>query len=608
MEEKSGDLSSAKEINNHTNYNEEELLAGFVGGGKSDFYLGKWKSGKMRSWNWPAALFPPFWLGYRKMYKTVFLLFGAFLLIDVIVAFLGFDSLRIDSSLGIAMGVAFGISGNLLYKNYAQSEIKRILDSNKHGNVMDRIKQRGGTSQKGIWIVIAVVISYAIISTILTEYIIDREEIVAITPISDVEGVQSEETIKQSILDLIALNFQALEEEDLEMYMTMIYMDDANEIYEETRNLVEMLFTEYDLEYEWYDPKFIFIKQDEVILSLRQISRVVEGSAYRDNETTIVHTFKFDNGVWKFAESEVESVIYLDEVALDINVERRNDQFYINGITLGMEDDIVSILGDPDDEGYNTDTWYLDGNVTMTAYYDGERDFLLDAIHVDFLDEMIVEQLINMLGPNFTRTQDGVEFATSDQVIGIYKHEGGFEVFLRSALVYVEETELTEEFIPSLNIDLDGFSHLFVQSYNETLAALSNENTIDELDFTVLQDGYFFTKLYKGIQLIGTLNPNKEIRWIGVRSENGKSSGDMEESFVEVEIGMAANIALITALGDEDVQEEIFQNIVHQQYNQFKEIGEYSTGIVRYIDSDSEYYSILHAESVDDSVDLGDYY
>ena len=585
-------------------------MAGFVGDGKRDFYLGKWKSGKKRSWNWPAALFPPFWLGYRKMYKTLFILFGVFLLMDVIVAFLGFDSVRIDSSLGIAMGIAFGIGGNLLYKNYAKGEIKRILDTNTNGNVLDRVRQRGGTSKKGIWIVVAVVISYAIISTILTEYILtsDSNNMVATSLDAQVKEVQSEEAIKQSVLDLIALNFQALEEEDLELYMNMIYRDVANELYEETQNLVEFLFAEYDLEYEWYDPEFISIDQDEVILRLRQISRVVEGSAYRDNESTIVHTIKIQNGLWKFAESEVESVIYLDEVALDLNVERRNDQFYINGITLGMEDDIVSILGDPDDEGYNTDTWYLDGNVTMTAYYDGERDFLLNAIHVDFLDEMIVEQLINMLGPNFTRTQDGVEFATSDQVIGIYKHEGGFEVFLRSALVYVEETELTEEFIPSLNIDLDEFSYLFVSTYNETLSNFNNPNPIDELDFTVLQDGYFFTKLYKGIQLIGTLNPNKEIRWIGVRSENGKSSGDMEESFVGVEISMAAKIAMITSLGDEDVQEEIFQNMFHQQYNQFKDKGEYSTGTVRYIDSDSEYYSIFHAEAVEDSVDLGDYY
>ena len=37
--------------------------------------------------------------------------------------------------------------------------------------------------------------------------------------------MQSEETIKQSILDLIDLNFQVLEEEDLEMYMSLVYMD-----------------------------------------------------------------------------------------------------------------------------------------------------------------------------------------------------------------------------------------------------------------------------------------------------------------------------------------------------------------------------------------------
>ena len=84
--------------------------------------------------------------------------------------------------------------------------------------------------------------------------------------------------------------------------------------------------------------------------------------------------------------------------------------------------------------------------------------------------------------------------------------------------------------------------------------------------------------------------------------------GMKDEKFVGGEISMAANIALINSLGDEDVQEDIFQNIFHQQYNQFKDIGEYSTGTTRYIDSDSEYYSIFHAESVDDSIDLGDYF
>ena len=47
------------------------------------------------------------------MYKTLFILYGVYLLIDVIVAFLGLDSAEIDSSLGIAMMIAFGIGGNL---------------------------------------------------------------------------------------------------------------------------------------------------------------------------------------------------------------------------------------------------------------------------------------------------------------------------------------------------------------------------------------------------------------------------------------------------------------------------------------------------------------
>ena len=76
---------------------------------------------------------------------------------------------------------------------------------------------------------------------------------------------------------------------------------------------------------------------------------------------------------------------------------------------------------------------------------------------------------------------------------------------------FVEEAEITVESLPSLMMSLDEFSHLFVRSYNDTLFSLGNENAIDGLDFTVLQDGYFFIKLYKVIQLIGTLNPNKEI-------------------------------------------------------------------------------------------------
>lgn len=68
---------------------EKEKFEAFVGEKKKDFYLIKWQ--KDNSWNWAACLLTIFWLGYRKMLKPVAYIILGFLVIDIIILFIGID-------------------------------------------------------------------------------------------------------------------------------------------------------------------------------------------------------------------------------------------------------------------------------------------------------------------------------------------------------------------------------------------------------------------------------------------------------------------------------------------------------------------------------------
>jgi len=130
---------------------------------KQDYYFTKWK--KVNTWNWAAFFLAPFWLGYRKMYQYLFLLFGAYFAIDAILITLLpslYESLGNSISLGAA--AFFGIQGNDLYKKHMLKKIAKIESGSKDDNErLRRIEIAGGTSGWGVLCSFAVIITYAIL-------------------------------------------------------------------------------------------------------------------------------------------------------------------------------------------------------------------------------------------------------------------------------------------------------------------------------------------------------------------------------------------------------------------------------------------------------------
>ena len=136
------------EKRNQLDYNHHLEL--FIGEQKQHYYIRKWSKG-LNSWNWASFFLSFLWLGYRKMYKPIFLILGIFIVIDLVVAILGIDNAILDNALGIAVSCTLGICGNHLYRLHALKRIRELRDDNLTNPelLLEEIQLSGGTSWKG---------------------------------------------------------------------------------------------------------------------------------------------------------------------------------------------------------------------------------------------------------------------------------------------------------------------------------------------------------------------------------------------------------------------------------------------------------------------------
>lgn len=128
-----------------------------------DYYFLKWK--KENSWNWAAFFLAPFWLGYRKMYRYLFMLFGAYLVTDILLLLIYPNYPESwDYSIGTAGYAVIGIKGNDLYKQKTYQMAERIKQQG--GSLKDqlyRLEKAGGTTGWGILLAFLVLIGYALL-------------------------------------------------------------------------------------------------------------------------------------------------------------------------------------------------------------------------------------------------------------------------------------------------------------------------------------------------------------------------------------------------------------------------------------------------------------
>lgn len=294
---------------------DDQLLRLFVGEEKQDYYLKKWSQGD-RGWNWAAFFLAIFWLGYRKMYKPVFVMIGIYLIIDLVVAFIGFDDTNLNNWIGIAAGMTLGFWGNYFYRQHAIMKINKIKNQYRDpGMVMDQVRLQGGGSWKGVLTSLGLFTGYILLSMAIFSFAPSIYQPSITKPAGTVvkHPINTKAEIKAEINDLIKKNTQALEEQDLDGYMSTIYKADNSALYDQTQQMLENLFVSFDLSYEIGNIEFLSVSNNKVKVRLTQTTKLVDGGAFRDNTSIFVHTFKKQDGEWKFFESETESIDYLDE-------------------------------------------------------------------------------------------------------------------------------------------------------------------------------------------------------------------------------------------------------------------------------------------------------
>ena len=118
-----------------------------------EYYKNKWRDKPERqnfaSWNWPAFLFPLYWLAYRKMYLEAFL-YGVISLLSVIIP-----------GSGLILRIVVGIYANSYYR---KKGLKIIIQTSgmTDGEAGMYISKHGGTSVLSIFITILITVFLAI--------------------------------------------------------------------------------------------------------------------------------------------------------------------------------------------------------------------------------------------------------------------------------------------------------------------------------------------------------------------------------------------------------------------------------------------------------------
>jgi hypothetical protein len=161
-------LSLGQSENHQQGLDGDEELRLFVGK-KSDYYINKWNKAKNnQSWNWAAFFTGLFWVGYRKMYKVIFITFGIFLLLDIITILVNSPVLDNLNNYGVSVGMAvvFGTSGNYFYSLLAKRRIQKIKDAYPNNPEVQarEIQKQGGSSWKGVFISLAVFVLYIVLN------------------------------------------------------------------------------------------------------------------------------------------------------------------------------------------------------------------------------------------------------------------------------------------------------------------------------------------------------------------------------------------------------------------------------------------------------------
>ena len=115
---------------------------------------------------------------------------------------------------------------------------------------------------------------------------------------------------EQAVKDVILKNTQAGNDEDVAAYIST--MDKDNKNYAHLEDMMNTIFSTYDLNYQVKDLKVTELKDDEAKVEFVQITKKVKGPTFRDNRIEGVHTLHKSNGEWKIYDTEIKKIDYLN--------------------------------------------------------------------------------------------------------------------------------------------------------------------------------------------------------------------------------------------------------------------------------------------------------
>lgn len=151
-------------------------------GRKADYYNRKWEKAAQKnglSFNIAAFLLSFLWLGYRKVYKPIFLFAALFLSIDIILYIVKFEyalssfSNPIDRAVGSAVTFILAFYGNAIYKRHVDKKIQTINETVGNASEQeDLYKKKGGTSWLGVlWAILILSFVYLIPTAFIPMYV-----------------------------------------------------------------------------------------------------------------------------------------------------------------------------------------------------------------------------------------------------------------------------------------------------------------------------------------------------------------------------------------------------------------------------------------------------
>ncbi|MCZ8531999.1 DUF2628 domain-containing protein [Psychrobacillus psychrodurans] len=333
----------------------------------------------MNTWNWVAFFFPLFWFGYRKMYKPIFSILGISIVINLLGTVLGIDEVILNTVIGLAVSFTVGITGNNFYRLHALKRTREMSESNISDVELlkNEIQLRGGTSWKGVFGTIVLIGVYLLIVMNMGRFVLTNNKITESEPDYNIEF-----EIKKVLED----NIQALENENMDEYMSMVYTHAEQTTFAETKKMLSDLFENFDLAYELKDFEFLSISEQEVKVRVTQITTLVEGENFQDNESIFIHILKPQKEEWKFFNSEVESIKYLaEDQSVKTNSETiSNEPSYITALQApSMFDFFITKKIDVNNDGILETISFRGGPEESSSYSNNNVEIIVELDDTD---------------------------------------------------------------------------------------------------------------------------------------------------------------------------------------------------------------------------------